>query len=235
MPTGRVAGPSRISHGSDEEGKHETELPKKSGQERKPKPKACQIAKNDIEKDEQSGNSDEAKDGRKQRPSRQRRKPNWIDENYVTGFKNKRARREDDGVDSECAQPKRQSRPSSRIEQSRSPSRNESKCARNGGNQRSTSVEPSSTIPYVQSEASRDETSNSSTRALHRSIYNVVTGNHELDGSAARSPIALSSAGPSSTGAESTRDIMTKKTCRLQYTPRARRMKYGDDLLSNIS
>ncbi|EJD73661.1 zinc finger protein [Loa loa] len=151
MPTGRVAGPSRISHGSDEEGKHETELPKKSGQERKPKPKACQIAKNDIEKDEQSGNSDEAKDGRKQRPSRQRL------------------------------------------------------------------------------------ISNKSIKVAFICYSNVVTGNHELDGSAARSPIALSSAGPSSTGAESTRDIMTKKTCRLQYTPRARRMKYGDDLLSNIN
>ncbi|EFO17660.1 zinc finger protein [Loa loa] len=208
LPKDQEAGPSKISQESDEEGKHETELPKKRGRGRKPKPKAGQAPKNDIEKDELSGNSDEAEDGRKQRPSRQRRKPNWIDENYVTGFKNKRARREDDDIDSECAQPKGQSRPSSRTGQSRSPSRTESKCAKSGDSQRSSPIEPCNTIPGIQSEPSSEETSNSSTPAPHESTYNVVTGNHELDGSAARSPIALSSAGPSSTGAESTRDIM---------------------------
>lgn len=39
--------------------KHEIEAPKKRGRGRKPKPKAEQALKNDIEKDELSGNSDE--------------------------------------------------------------------------------------------------------------------------------------------------------------------------------
>ncbi|OZC05885.1 hypothetical protein X798_07137, partial [Onchocerca flexuosa] len=63
---------------------------------------------------------------------------------------------------------------------------------------------------------------------------NIATSSRELDNSAARSPLPLSSVVPSSTGTENTRDIMIKKTCRLQYTSRARRMKYEDDLLSNV-
>uniref|UniRef100_A0A0R3RMM0 C2H2-type domain-containing protein n=1 Tax=Elaeophora elaphi TaxID=1147741 RepID=A0A0R3RMM0_9BILA len=160
VTVGRIAGPSKISQESDEEAKHEIEPPKKRGRGRKPKSKAEQTSKNDIEKDELSGNSDEAEDGRKQRPSRQRRKPNWIDENYVTGFKNKRARRDDDDIDLECAQTKGQSRPSSRSGQSRPPSRNESKCTKSADSQRSTPVEPCNTIPGIQSEASSEETSN---------------------------------------------------------------------------
>ncbi|OZC08113.1 zinc finger, C2H2 type [Onchocerca flexuosa] len=243
----QIAGSSKIAQESDDEGRHETELPKKRGRGRKPKPKAEHISKNDFEKDELSGNSDEAEDGRKQRPSRQRRKPNWIDENYVTGFKNKRARRDDDDMDPECTQGKGQSRPSSRTGQSRPPSRTGSKCAKSGDSQRSTPIEPSSAIPGMQSEASSEETSNSSTPAPHDSTYNIATSSRELDNSAARSPLPLSSVVPSSTGTENTRDIMVmlssenvasgvmiKKTCRLQYTPRARRMKYGDDLLSNV-
>ncbi|KAM3728969.1 Zinc finger protein [Dirofilaria immitis] len=231
---GQIAGPSKITQESDDEAKHETDLPKKRGRGRKPKPKAENTSKNDLEKDELSGNSDEAEDGRKQRPSRQRRKPNWIDENYVTGFKNKRARRDDDDIDSEYAPAKGQSRPSSRIGQSRSPSRTGSKYAKSADSQRSTPVEPSSAIPGIQSEASSEETSNSSTPASHESTYHIATSSHELDSSAARSPLPLSSTMLSSTSAENARDIMTKKTCRLQYTPRARRMKYGDDLFSNV-
>ncbi|VDK84028.1 unnamed protein product, partial [Onchocerca ochengi] len=243
----QIAGSSKIAQESDDEGRQETEVPKKRGRGRKPKPKAEHISKNDIEKDELSGNSDEAEDGRKQRPSRQRRKPNWIDENYVTGFKNKRARRDDDDMDPECVQGKAQSRPSSRTGQSRPPSRTGSKCAKSGDSQRSTPIEPSSVIAGMQSEASSEETSNSSTPAPHDSTYNNASSSCELDNSAARSPLPLSSIVPSSTGTENTRDIMvmlssenvasgvmTKKTCRLQYTPRARRMKYGDDLLSNV-
>uniref|UniRef100_A0A0R3S7D3 C2H2-type domain-containing protein n=1 Tax=Elaeophora elaphi TaxID=1147741 RepID=A0A0R3S7D3_9BILA len=103
------------------------------------------------------------------RPSRQRRKPNWIDENYwlilfetsylLMKFRNKRARRDDDDIDLECAQPKRQSRPSSRSGKSRS-SRTESKYARSADSQRLTPVEPCSTILGIQSEASSEETSN---------------------------------------------------------------------------
>ncbi|CAG9529566.1 unnamed protein product, partial [Cercopithifilaria johnstoni] len=228
----QMVGPSKASHESDEETKHEVEPPKKRGRGRKPKPKAEQTSKNDIEKDELSGNSDEAEDGRKQRPSRQRRKPNWINENYVTGFKNKRARRDDDDVDLEYAQPKGQSRPSSRTGQSRPPSRTESKCTKNADSQRSTSVEFCSTIPGIQSEASSEETSNSSTPAPHESTYNIATSSN--GNSAIRSSFPLSSTGMSSTDAENGRDIMSKKTCRLQYAPRARRMKYGDDSLSNV-
>ncbi|EJW74812.1 zinc finger protein [Wuchereria bancrofti] len=234
VPMDEVAGPSRISQESDDEGKHETDLPKKRGRGRRPKPRAGQAPKNDIEKDELSGNSDEAEDSRKQRPSRQRRKPNWIDENYVTGFKNKRSRRDDDDMDSECAQPKNQSRPSSRTGQSRSPSRTQPKCVKSANSRRSTPTEPSSAIPGIQSEASSEETSNSSTPAPHENAYSVASNSHELNDGAAQSPLPLSSTGPSSSGAECTKDIMTKKTCRLQYTPRARRMKYGDDLLSNV-
>uniref|UniRef100_A0AAF5RTM3 C2H2-type domain-containing protein n=1 Tax=Wuchereria bancrofti TaxID=6293 RepID=A0AAF5RTM3_WUCBA len=229
VPMVEVAGPSRTSQESGEEEKHEIDPPKKRGRGRKPKPRARQTPKNDIEKDELSGNSDEAEDGRKQRPSRQRRKPNWIDENYVTGFKNKRSRRNDDDIDSECAQPKNQSRPSSRAGQSRSPSRTQPKYVKSTNSRRSTPTEPSSTIPGIQSEASSEETSNSSTSAPHENAYSTVTNSHELNDDAAQSPLPLSSA-----GAECTKDIMTKKTCRLQYTPRARRMKYGDDLLSNV-
>ncbi|VIO88321.1 Zinc finger, C2H2 type family protein [Brugia malayi] len=229
VPMDEVAGPSRISQESDEEGKHETDPPKKRGRGRKPKPRAGQTSKNDIEKDELSGNSDEAEDGRKQRPSRQRRKPNWIDENYVTGFKNKRSRRDDDDIDSEYAQPKNQSRPSSRAGQSRSPSGTQPKCVKSANSRRSTPTEPSSAIPGIQSEASSEETSNSSTPAPNENAYSVASNSHELNDGAVQSPLPLSS-----TGAECAKDIMTKKTCRLQYTPRARRMKYGDDLLSNV-
>ncbi|VDM11645.1 unnamed protein product [Wuchereria bancrofti] len=219
--------------GNDEDEKQETEPPKKR-RERKPKPKAGHTPKKDIGKNDLSGNSDEAEDSRKRRPSRQRRKPNWIDENYVTGFKNKRSRRDDDDMDSECAQPKNQSRPSSRTGQSRSPSRTQPKCVKSANSRRSTPTEPSSAIPGIQSEASSEETSNSSTPAPHENAYSVASNSHELNDGAAQSPLPLSSTGPSSSGAECTKDIMTKKTCRLQYTPRARRMKYGDDLLSNV-
>ncbi|KAL3989786.1 C2H2-type zinc finger family protein [Acanthocheilonema viteae] len=195
----QIVGPSKISQESDEEAKHEIEPPKKRGRGRKPKPKTEQAPKNDIEKDELSGNSDETEDSRKQRPSRQRRKPNWIDENYVTGFKNKRARRDDDDVDLEYAQAKGQSRPSSRTE---------SKCTKNADSQSSTPVDLCSTIPGIQSEASSEETSNSSTPAPHESTYNIATTSHELDNSAARSSHPLSSAALSSAGAENVRDVM---------------------------
>lgn len=49
----------KIAQESDDEGRQETEVPKKRGRGRKPKPKAEHISKNDIEKDELSGNSDE--------------------------------------------------------------------------------------------------------------------------------------------------------------------------------
>ncbi|VDK87436.1 unnamed protein product [Litomosoides sigmodontis] len=228
-----MMGHSKISQESDEDAKHEIEPPKKRGRGRKPKPKAEHAPKNDIEKDELSGNSDEAEDGRKQRPSRQRRKPNWIDENYVTGFKNKRTRRDDDDVDLEYTQPKGLSRPPSRTGQSR-PSSTEFKCTKNADSQRSTPVDLCSNIPGIQSEASSEETSHSSTPAPNESTYSLATNSHELDSSSTRSALPLSSTGLSSTGAENSKDIVTKKTCRLQYTPRARRMKYGDDLLSNV-
>ncbi|KAL3989780.1 hypothetical protein ACH3XW_28990 [Acanthocheilonema viteae] len=220
----QIAGPSKISQESDEEANHEIELPRICVRGLKTKLNAKQALKNDIKKDELGGNNDKTEDSRKQRPSRQRRKPNWIDENYVTGFKNKRARRDDDDVDLEYAQAKGQSRPSSRTE---------SKCTKNADSQSSTPVDLCSAIPGIQSEASSEETSNSSTPAPHESTYNIATTSHELDNSAARSSHPLSSAALSSAGAENVRDVMTKKTCRLQYTPRARRMKYGDDLLSN--
>ncbi|VDK71566.1 unnamed protein product [Onchocerca ochengi] len=231
----QVADPSKIMQENNEDAKHEIELSKKkSNRERKLKLEAKHIPKNNIVKDELGGNSNETVHDRKQRPSRQRRKPNWIDENYVTGYKNKRARRDDDDMNPECAQGKGQSRPSSRIGQNRPLSRTGSKCAKNGDSQRSTPIEPSNVIPGMQSEASSEETSNSSIPAPHESTYNIETSSCELDNSAAQSSLPLSSIVPSSIDTENTRDIMTKKTYRLQYTPRARRMKYGDDLLSNI-
>uniref|UniRef100_A0A0N4T3J1 Bromo domain-containing protein n=1 Tax=Brugia pahangi TaxID=6280 RepID=A0A0N4T3J1_BRUPA len=214
----------KTSQGNDENEKHETEQPKKRGRERKLKLKAGHT----LKKDDLSGNSDEAEDSRKRRPSRHRRKPNWIDENYVTGFKNKRIHRDGDDIDSEYAQPKNQSRPSSRAGQSRSPSGTQPKCVKSANSRRSTPIEPSSAIPGIQSEASSEETSNSSTPAPNENAYSVASNSHELNDGAVQSPLPLSS-----TGAECAKDIMTKKTCRLQYTSRPRRMKHGDDLLSD--
>lgn len=84
-------------------------------------------------------------------------------------FRNKRSRRDDDDVDLEYAQPKGQSRPPSRTGQSRPPSRTESKCTKSADSQRSTPVELCGTIHGIQSEASSEETSNSSTPAPHES------------------------------------------------------------------
>ncbi|VIO88326.1 Zinc finger, C2H2 type family protein [Brugia malayi] len=208
ISTGQVSGFCKTSEGNDDNKKHETEQPKKRGRESKPKPKAGHTPK-----------KDDAEDSRKRRPSRHRRKPNWIDENYVTGFKNKRIHRDDDDIDLEYAQPRNQSR---------SPSGTQPKCVKSANSRRSTPTEPSSAIPGIQSEASSEETSNSSTPAPNENAYSVASNSHELNDGAVQSPLPLSS-----TGAECAKDIMTKKTCRLQYTPRARRMKYGDDLLSD--
>lgn len=86
-----------------------------------------------------------------------------------TKFRNKRTRRDDDDVDLEYAQPKGQSRPPSRSGQSRPPSRTEFKCTKNADSQRSTPVDLCSNIPGIQSEASSEETSHSSTPAPHES------------------------------------------------------------------
>ncbi|VDK87739.1 unnamed protein product [Litomosoides sigmodontis] len=111
--------------------------------------------------DEVAGPS-KAENGRKQRPSRQLRKPNWIDENYIIGFKNKRTRRDDD-VYLECAQPKRQSPQPSKTEKSRIQSEIELKYTKNADRQRSAPVEFCDNIHRIQSETSSGETSKSST------------------------------------------------------------------------
>ncbi|VDN08059.1 unnamed protein product [Thelazia callipaeda] len=237
------AGSDKDAQESDGEEKRETVLPKKRGRGRKPKSKVDHPVKNDSEKDDFSGNSDEAEEGgRKQRPSRQRRKPNWIDENYVTGFKvivifvyylmfvrNKRARRDDDDVDYDFTQNKGQSRPSSRAG---------SKCAKSidSNSQRSTPVESSGVIPGVPSDVSSEETSSSSSPAPQEDTSLVLlivasTKNNVFDDTTVQSSLHSSTVSESH-DSENNGDTAIKRTCRLQYTPRARRMKYGEDLSS---